>query len=85
MMTRLANDDTPKCLGMASKQADVRAVITEAAALYTDVARSLAETGRCRVVLCARPKEIREHDSGPLYLVRIGTSTSLICRPRSLR
>ncbi len=44
-------------------RADVKAAIAEGAALYADAARSLAETGRCRVILCARPEEIREHDS----------------------
>ena len=43
--------------------ADVKAAIAEGADLYADAARSLAETGRCRVILCARPDEIREHDS----------------------
>ena len=46
-------------------QADVKAAIAEGAALYADAARSLAETGRCRVILCARPEEIREHDTEP--------------------
>lgn len=41
---------------------DVRAAIAEGAALYADAARTLAETGRCRVILCARPEEIREHE-----------------------
>ena len=30
--------------------------------MYTDAARSLSESGRCRVILCARPEEIRERD-----------------------
>lgn len=46
-------------------KADIRAAIAEGAGLYADAARSLAETGRCRVILCARPEEIREHDSEP--------------------
>ena len=46
-------------------KADVKAAIAEGAGLYADAARSLAETGRCRVILCARPEEIREHDSEP--------------------
>jgi hypothetical protein len=45
--------------------ADVKAAVAEAAGLYADAARSLAETGRCRVVICARPDEIREHDDEP--------------------
>jgi hypothetical protein len=45
--------------------ADVKAAIAEGAGLYANEARSLAETGRCRVILCARPDEIREHDSDP--------------------
>lgn len=44
---------------------DVKVAIAEGADLYADAARSLAETGRCRVILCARPEEIREHDSEP--------------------
>ena len=43
-------------------KADVKAAIAEAADLYTGTARSLAESGRCRVIICARPDEIREHD-----------------------
>jgi hypothetical protein len=45
--------------------ADVKAAIAEGAGLYADAARSLAESGRCRVILCARPDEIREHDHEP--------------------
>lgn len=44
---------------------DVKTAIAEGAGLYADAARSLAETSRCRVILCARPEEIREHDSEP--------------------
>jgi hypothetical protein len=44
---------------------DVKAAIADGAGLYADAARSLAETGRCRVILCARPEEIREHDTKP--------------------
>jgi hypothetical protein len=43
--------------------ADVKAAIADGAALYADAARSLAETGRCRIILCARPDEIREYES----------------------
>jgi hypothetical protein len=46
-------------------KADVKAAIAEGVGLYTDAARSLAESGRCRVVICARPDEIREHDDPP--------------------
>jgi hypothetical protein len=46
-------------------KADVKAAIAEAADLYTNAARSLAESGRCRVIICARPDEIREHDDEP--------------------
>ena len=45
--------------------ADVKAAIAEGAGLYADAAQSLAESGRCRVILCARPDEIREHDHEP--------------------
>jgi hypothetical protein len=46
----------------ALAKTDVKVAIAEGAALYADAARSLAETGRCRVILCARPDEIREHE-----------------------
>ena len=46
-------------------KSDMKAAIAQGAGLYADGARSLAETGRCRVILCARPEEIREHDSEP--------------------
>jgi hypothetical protein len=46
--------------------ADIKAAISEGAGLYADAARSIAETGRSRVILCARPDEIREHESEPL-------------------
>ena len=42
--------------------ADVKSAVSEAADLYTEAARSLAEGGRCRVILCARPDEIRERE-----------------------
>jgi hypothetical protein len=43
-------------------RADVTSAITEAAGLYTDAARSLAETGRPRVIICARPDQLHDHD-----------------------
>jgi hypothetical protein len=46
-------------------KADVKAAIAEAADLYTDAARSLGESGRCRVIICARPDEVREGDDEP--------------------
>ncbi len=41
--------------------------VSEAADLYADAARSLSETGRCRVIICARPDELGDTpvDSGP--------------------
>ena len=46
-------------------KADVKAAIAEAADLYADAARSLGESGRCRIIICARPDEIREDDDEP--------------------
>ncbi|MER5357015.1 hypothetical protein [Streptomyces sp. NPDC002785] len=33
--------------------------------MYADAARSLAETGRCRVVICARPEELQDREEQP--------------------
>jgi len=41
-------------------KADVKTAVTEGADLYTEAARSLGETGRCRVLICARPDELHE-------------------------
>jgi hypothetical protein len=41
-------------------KADVCTAVTEAVTLYMAAARSLIETGRCRVVVCARPDELEE-------------------------
>jgi hypothetical protein len=46
-------------------RADVTSAVAEAADLYTEAARSLAETGRCRVIICARPDELHDHDGTP--------------------
>jgi hypothetical protein len=46
-------------------KANVKAAIGEAADLYVGAARSLAESGRCRVIICARPEEIREYEDEP--------------------
>jgi len=46
-------------------RADVTSAVAEAAELYTEAARSLAETGRCRVIICARPDELHDHDGTP--------------------
>lgn len=43
-------------------RADVAAATTDAVEIYADAARSLAETGRCRVVICARPDELNDHE-----------------------
>ena len=45
-------------------KADVRAAVAEAAGLYMSAAKSLCETGRCRVLICARPDEL--HDDSEL-------------------
>jgi hypothetical protein len=43
-------------------KANVQAAVAEGAGLYAEAARSVAETGRCRVILCARPEEIHENN-----------------------
>ncbi|ETK34525.1 argonaute/piwi family protein [Microbispora sp. ATCC PTA-5024] len=45
---------------------DVVSATTDAVEIYADAARSLAETGRCRVVICARPDELNDHEDRPL-------------------
>lgn len=44
---------------------DVAAATAEAVEIYGDAARSLAETGRCRVVICARPDELNDREDRP--------------------
>lgn len=44
-------------------RADVGSAIAEAANVYADAARSLADTGRPRVIICARPDELHDHDN----------------------
>lgn len=68
--TELVFDDTlvreiPERQMRRLAKADVASAIAEAADLYTDAARSLSETGRCRVLICARPDELHEHDDAP--------------------
>lgn len=46
-------------------RADIAAATAEAVEIYADAARSLAETGRCRVIVCARPEELLDHEAGP--------------------
>jgi hypothetical protein len=46
-------------------RADVASATTEAVAIYADAARSLTETGRCRVVICARPEELLDRENRP--------------------
>lgn len=46
-------------------RADVASAIADAVEIYADGARSLAETGRCRVVICARPDELNDHVDRP--------------------
>ena len=46
-------------------RADVTSAIADAVEIYFDAARSLAETGRCRVVICARPDELNDRQDRP--------------------
>jgi hypothetical protein len=46
-------------------RADVAAATADAVEIYADAARSLAETGRCRVVICARPDELNDREDRP--------------------
>ncbi|MFF0108677.1 argonaute/piwi family protein [Streptomyces hirsutus] len=41
---------------------DIASATADAVELYADAARSLAETGRCRVIICARPEELRDRE-----------------------
>lgn len=45
--------------------ADIASATTEAVNIYADAARSLAETGRCRAVICARPEELNDREDRP--------------------
>lgn len=46
-------------------KADTKSAVTEAVTLYAEAARSLAETGRCRIIICARPDQLNEAGSAP--------------------
>ncbi len=46
-------------------RAEVASATAEAVEIYADAARSLAETGRCRVVICARPDELHDREDRP--------------------
>ncbi|WP_405731158.1 hypothetical protein OG607_32840 [Streptomyces sp. NBC_01537] len=46
-------------------RADIASATAEAVEIYSDAARSLAETGRCRVVICARPDELNDREDRP--------------------
>jgi hypothetical protein len=46
-------------------RADVASATADAVGIYADAARSLAETGRCRVVICARPDELNDSEDRP--------------------
>ena len=46
-------------------RSDVASATTDAVEIYADAARSLAETGRCRVVICARPDELNDRETRP--------------------
>jgi hypothetical protein len=46
-------------------RADTASATAEAVQIYADAARSLAETGRCRVIVCARPDELLDREARP--------------------
>lgn len=46
-------------------RADIASATAEAVEVYADAARSLAETGRCRVIVCARPEELLDREVRP--------------------
>ncbi|MFD8736560.1 hypothetical protein ACFV06_16825 [Streptomyces sp. NPDC059618] len=46
-------------------RADIASATAEAVELYADAGRSLAETGRCRVIICARPEELHDREDHP--------------------
>ncbi|MET7899759.1 argonaute/piwi family protein [Streptomyces mirabilis] len=46
-------------------RADIASATADAVGLYADAARSLAETGRCRVIICARPEELQDKEDRP--------------------
>ncbi|MCO5973756.1 argonaute/piwi family protein [Actinoallomurus soli] len=46
-------------------RADVASATADAVEIYAEAARSLAETGRCRVVICARPDELNDCEDRP--------------------
>lgn len=46
-------------------RADAASATAEAVQIYADAARSLAETGRCRVIVCARPDELLDREARP--------------------
>lgn len=46
-------------------RADTASATSEAVQIYADAARSLAETARCRVIVCARPEELLDREARP--------------------
>jgi hypothetical protein len=46
-------------------RANIASATAEAVEIYADAGRSLAETGRCRVVVCARPDELHDREDRP--------------------
>ncbi|MER7693623.1 hypothetical protein [Streptomyces sp. NPDC097610] len=46
-------------------RADIASATADAVEIYADAARSLAETGRCRVIICARPEELQDREDRP--------------------
>lgn len=46
-------------------RADIASATAEAVQMYADAARLLAETGRCRVIVCARPEELLDREARP--------------------
>ncbi|MEH0502179.1 hypothetical protein [Streptomyces scabiei] len=46
-------------------RADTASATADAVEMYAEAARSLTETGRCRVVICARPEELQDREEHP--------------------
>ncbi|CAM5291134.1 hypothetical protein SVIOM74S_09574 [Streptomyces violarus] len=46
-------------------RADTVSATKDAVVFYANAARSLADTGRCRVVICSRPEELQGREGHP--------------------
>lgn len=46
-------------------RADTASATKDAVVFYADAARSLADTGCCRVVICVHPEELQDREGHP--------------------